>query len=75
MSPNFAVRWFELDPTYQVMRLLAWVGIIDFGEHVQVARYDERRGSALSVELLNAPGRSAPVIVALRAWNSGRAAL
>jgi stearoyl-CoA desaturase (delta-9 desaturase) len=28
--PNFAVRWFELDPAYQVMRVLAWLGIIDF---------------------------------------------
>ena len=29
MSPNFAVRWFELDPTYQVIRLFAFLGIID----------------------------------------------
>jgi stearoyl-CoA desaturase (delta-9 desaturase) len=29
MSPNFAVRWFEIDPTYQVMRVLALFGIID----------------------------------------------
>ncbi len=29
MSPNFAARWFEVDPTYQVMRVLAAVGIID----------------------------------------------
>lgn len=28
-SPNFAARAFEVDPTYQVMRLLASVGIID----------------------------------------------
>ncbi len=40
MSPNFAVRWFELDPSYQVMRVFAWLGIIDFGENVQVARYE-----------------------------------
>jgi stearoyl-CoA desaturase (delta-9 desaturase) len=26
---NFAARWFELDPCYQVMRVLDWVGIID----------------------------------------------
>ncbi len=29
MSPNFAARWFELDPTYQVMRVFAALGIID----------------------------------------------
>ena len=29
MSPNFAVRWFELDPTYQVMRVLHVLRIID----------------------------------------------
>jgi len=29
MSPNFAARKFELDPTYQVMRLFNAVGIID----------------------------------------------
>ena len=28
--PNFAVRWYELDPAYQVMRVLAWLGIIEF---------------------------------------------
>ena len=30
-SPNFAVRWFELDPCYQVMRVLSAVGIIELG--------------------------------------------
>lgn len=29
MSPNFAARWFELDTTYQVMRLFNWLKIID----------------------------------------------
>jgi stearoyl-CoA desaturase (delta-9 desaturase) len=29
MSPNFAARKFELDPTYQVMRVFNAVGIID----------------------------------------------
>jgi stearoyl-CoA desaturase (delta-9 desaturase) len=41
MSPNFAVRWFEIDPSFQVMRVLAWFGIIDFGKHRQVTRYPE----------------------------------
>jgi stearoyl-CoA desaturase (delta-9 desaturase) len=26
--PNFAVRWFEIDPTYFLILLLDWVGII-----------------------------------------------
>jgi stearoyl-CoA desaturase (delta-9 desaturase) len=29
MAPNFAVRWFEIDPAYQVMRVFAAVGIIN----------------------------------------------
>ena len=29
MSPNFAARRFEVDPTYQVMRLMSALGIID----------------------------------------------
>jgi stearoyl-CoA desaturase (Delta-9 desaturase) len=28
-DPNFAARWFEIDPCYQVMRVLDVVGIID----------------------------------------------
>jgi stearoyl-CoA desaturase (delta-9 desaturase) len=40
MSPNFACRWFEIDPTYQVMRFLDWVGVIDMGDKPQLARYE-----------------------------------
>ncbi|HXU69940.1 MAG TPA: acyl-CoA desaturase [Polyangia bacterium] len=35
--PNFAARWFEIDPCYQVMRLLDVVGVIDL-EGVPAAR-------------------------------------
>ncbi len=28
--PNFATRWFEIDPTYPVIKLLQWLGIINF---------------------------------------------
>jgi stearoyl-CoA desaturase (delta-9 desaturase) len=48
MSPNFAIRWFELDPAYQVMRLLDLVGIIDMSG-AQVARMpakNEERAAA-----------------------------
>ncbi len=42
MSPNFAARWFELDPTYQWMRLLALVGIIDM-RGAQTMKYAEEK--------------------------------
>jgi stearoyl-CoA desaturase (delta-9 desaturase) len=42
MAPNFAVRRFELDPTYQVMRLFAWLGIIDMSG-AQRMRYPSTR--------------------------------
>lgn len=38
MSPNFAARWFEIDPTYQVMRAMAWLKIIDLGPTPQKMR-------------------------------------
>jgi stearoyl-CoA desaturase (delta-9 desaturase) len=28
MSPNFAARWFEVDPTWSIIRVLAWLKII-----------------------------------------------
>jgi stearoyl-CoA desaturase (delta-9 desaturase) len=40
MSPNFAARWFEIDPTYAVIRVLGAIGIIDL-EGAQVIRYEE----------------------------------
>jgi stearoyl-CoA desaturase (delta-9 desaturase) len=39
-SPNFAVRWFEIDPCYQIMRVLARFKIIDFGPARQQTRTD-----------------------------------
>ena len=29
MSPNFAARWFEIDPTWVLMQPLIWLGIIE----------------------------------------------
>ncbi len=39
MSPNFAARWFEIDPTYPIIKLLDWLGIVDLGPSPQWARY------------------------------------
>jgi len=37
-SPNFAVRWFEIDPAYQAIKVFSWLGIIDTSKS-QVARW------------------------------------
>ncbi len=37
-SPNFGVRWFELDPTYQVMKVFNALGLIDMSKS-QIARW------------------------------------
>jgi stearoyl-CoA desaturase (delta-9 desaturase) len=46
MSPNFAARWFEIDPTYPVIKLLAWLRIIDLGPAPQWARFPARDAGA-----------------------------
>jgi stearoyl-CoA desaturase (delta-9 desaturase) len=45
MSPNFAARWFEIDPTYQVMRLFAALRIIDMS-NAQKMRWPARAVAA-----------------------------
>lgn len=42
MAPNFAARWFEIDPTYQAIRLFSALGIIELASH-QKMRYPESR--------------------------------
>ncbi len=55
MSPNFAVRWFEIDPTYQFMRLLGALGVIDM-TGAQIGRWKpaDRVGDVVGAE--PAPG-------------------
>ena len=45
MSPNFAARWFEIDPCYQGMRVLAALKIIDM-TGAQKMRYPAEREAA-----------------------------
>ncbi len=49
-SPNFAVRWFEIDPAYQVMRVFALLGIITFSDKRQAARYPDPNESSSAGE-------------------------
>jgi stearoyl-CoA desaturase (delta-9 desaturase) len=46
-APNFAVRLFEIDPAYQIMRVFAWLGMIDLSG-AQKARWEPRRPVAIS---------------------------
>ena len=39
MSPNFAARKFEVDPTYPIIKVLNWLGVIQLGPHPQYAHY------------------------------------
>jgi stearoyl-CoA desaturase (delta-9 desaturase) len=48
MSPNFAARWFEIDPTYPIIKVLAWLKIIDLGPAPQWARYPVRDADAIA---------------------------
>lgn len=47
MSPNFAVRGFEVDPCYQVMRVLHAIGVIDMSG-AQKVRWSPAGGRARS---------------------------
>lgn len=29
MRPNFGVRWFEIDPAWQIIRVFAWLGVVE----------------------------------------------
>ncbi len=58
-SPNFAYRWFEIDPAYQIMRVFNWMGIIQMKTKgaketpksaVRAAIETEGEGSALKKE-------------------------
>jgi stearoyl-CoA desaturase (delta-9 desaturase) len=39
MSPNFAARWFEVDPTYPAIKAMAWLGILELKPNTQTTRY------------------------------------
>jgi stearoyl-CoA desaturase (delta-9 desaturase) len=47
-SPNFAVRWFEIDPAYQAIKVFSWLGIIDTSKS-QVARWEPKRRARKAV--------------------------
>jgi stearoyl-CoA desaturase (delta-9 desaturase) len=46
MSPNFAVRWFELDPTWIAIRVMAKLGIVQLADKRQRMRYQPEQLAA-----------------------------
>ena len=48
MSPRFSVRWFEVDPAWQIIRVMAFIGILDLGARPQFSRWNpgERNAEA-----------------------------
>jgi stearoyl-CoA desaturase (delta-9 desaturase) len=47
-SPNFAVRWFEIDPTWQMIRVLGWLRIIDLSQ-AQKSRWEPAKRAPRAV--------------------------
>jgi stearoyl-CoA desaturase (delta-9 desaturase) len=45
--PNFAVRWFEIDPAWQIIRVLAWAGTLSIRSEEKRAARDELAMPAL----------------------------
>jgi stearoyl-CoA desaturase (delta-9 desaturase) len=58
-APDFAVRAFEIDPAYQIMRVFAWLGIIDLAG-AQKARWEPRRTGPKAAGVLAPPALSVP---------------
>jgi stearoyl-CoA desaturase (delta-9 desaturase) len=61
MSPNFAARWFEIDPSYQLMKVLHWLGAIDMSNS-QVMRWEPAVTAAPTKAAPSRPAVAAPVL-------------
>jgi stearoyl-CoA desaturase (Delta-9 desaturase) len=60
MSPNFASRWFAIDPAYAIMRVFAAFGIIDL-RSARVTARPSPKSCILQVSLAKSD-RSAPLV-------------
>lgn len=52
-SPNFAVKWFEIDPSYQIMKVFAFLGMIRFNKS-ETEKAEEKESSKDKKELVSA---------------------
>ena len=49
-APKFSVRWFEVDPTYGAIRLLAWLGVVHLN-HEQIPHWSPSSAAVPKVAL------------------------
>jgi stearoyl-CoA desaturase (delta-9 desaturase) len=50
MSPNFAARWFEIDPTWTVVRGMAWLRIVKLPAQMQKMRWSPAMAPAATAD-------------------------
>lgn len=74
MAPNFAARWFEVDPTWHILRALSFVGVVRLPARVQVMRYEPTRARRPAREVVAETAASATAAAekALEAVTEGR---
>jgi stearoyl-CoA desaturase (delta-9 desaturase) len=67
-SPNFAARWFEIDPTWSVIRVMAAFGMVKLPAHVQKMRYPRPEPAVQVAQVAQAAAKQA--VAALTAKTS-----
>lgn len=58
-SPNFAARRWEIDPCYQIIRVLSWMRIVRLPANVQRMRWPEPRPALAAARVADAADRAA----------------
>ena len=59
-SPNFAAKWFEIDPAYQAIKVLGWLKIIDLSG-AQTMKVKSRMKAVLPAAPVSEPATPPPV--------------
>jgi stearoyl-CoA desaturase (delta-9 desaturase) len=66
-SPNFAARWFEIDPTWSVIRVMNAFGMVKLPAHVQKMRYPRTEPAVQVAQVAHAAAQQAVAALAAKA--------